>query len=97
MSGIMLRLRAAGGKLHLCSSDNQSDCVVLARYAQLELSAVNSWEICIDIARARLPNSRKRAMASLPKPSVAPSTRVSVVLGSQWGDEGKGTRFMLTR
>ena len=29
-------------------------------------------------------------MASLPKPSVAPSNQVAVVLGSQWGDEGKG-------
>ncbi|WFD22004.1 membrane anchor subunit of succinate dehydrogenase, Sdh4 [Malassezia equina] len=29
-------------------------------------------------------------MATLPKPDESPQGRVSVVLGSQWGDEGKG-------
>lgn len=30
------------------------------------------------------------AMATLPKPNQSSQGRVTVVLGSQWGDEGKG-------
>lgn len=30
-------------------------------------------------------------MATLPKPNLSKQGQVTVVLGSQWGDEGKGT------